>query len=97
MEKEIYQPKTLQEAIKHYSDINTCLEFLIPIRWPNGITCPNCNGIEHSFLSTRQHLEMPRVQKAILRQARHSDGGFAARSGQVACRDLDDCQCEKRH
>ncbi len=53
MKKELYQPKTLQEAIKHYSNIDACLEFLIPLRWPNGITCPNCNGVEHSFLSTR--------------------------------------------
>lgn len=53
MEKELYQPKTLMEAIKHFSNTATCLEYLIPIRWPNGITCPNCNGTEHSFLSTR--------------------------------------------
>lgn len=53
MEATPHKLKTLQEAIKHFSDINTCLEFLIPFRWPNGITCPNCQGVEHSFLSTR--------------------------------------------
>ncbi|MEO6727187.1 MAG: IS1595 family transposase [Blastocatellia bacterium] len=41
------------EAINHFSSIARCFEYLIPIRWPNGITCPNCNSTEHSFLSTR--------------------------------------------
>src|SRR6185436_2766422 len=54
MEKELYQPKTLMEAVKYFSNISTCLQYLIPIRWPNGIiTCPNCEGTEHSFLTTR--------------------------------------------
>lgn len=53
MEKELYQPKTLMEAIKHFSSTSICLEYLIPIRWPNGIACPNCESTEHSFLSTR--------------------------------------------
>jgi transposase-like protein len=53
MEKELYQPKTLMDAIKHFSSIANCLEYLIPIRWPKGITCPNCGSIEHGFLSTR--------------------------------------------
>lgn len=53
MDKEIYQPKTLMDAIKFFANINNCFAYLIPIRWPNGITCPNCEGTEHSFLSTR--------------------------------------------
>jgi len=53
MEKELYQPKTLMEAVKHFSSVAICFEYLIPIRWPNGITCPNCDSAEHSFLSTR--------------------------------------------
>lgn len=54
MEKELYQPTTLQEAIKHFSDVDVCLNYLIPRRWPNGIACPNCEGKEHSYLSTRR-------------------------------------------
>jgi len=53
MEKELYQPKTLMDAIKHFASIANCFAYLIPIRWPNGITCPNCESTEHSFLSTR--------------------------------------------
>lgn len=53
MEKELYQPKTLMDAIKHFASVANCFEYLIPIRWPNGITCPNCESMEYSFLSTR--------------------------------------------
>jgi transposase-like protein len=47
-------PQTLLEAIRYFSDRDTCLQFLIPLRWPNGITCPECQSAEHSFLSTRR-------------------------------------------
>lgn len=54
METPNNQPKTLMEVIKYFSDPYTCLKYLIPIRWPNGITCPFCNSTEHSFISTRR-------------------------------------------
>ena len=53
MENELYQPKTLIDAVKYFASIDNCLTYLIPIRWSNGIACPNCDSKEHSFLSTR--------------------------------------------
>jgi transposase-like protein len=47
-------PQTLIETIRHFTDPDNCLKFLIPLRWPNGITCPRCECKEHSFLSTRR-------------------------------------------
>ena len=47
-------PTTLVEAIRHFSDPDTCLKFLIPLRWPDGIACPRCGSAEHSFISTRR-------------------------------------------
>lgn len=47
-------PQTLLEAIRYFSDPDACLNFLIPLRWPDGITCPRCESKEHSFLSTRR-------------------------------------------
>jgi transposase-like protein len=47
-------PKTLQEAIRFFSDADTCIQFLTPLRWPEGVTCPNCGSKEHSYLSTRR-------------------------------------------
>src|SRR5215211_2395809 len=47
-------PTTLQEAIRYFSDPDICIQFLTPLRWPNGITCPRCGSAEHSYLSTRR-------------------------------------------
>ncbi|MCA1635947.1 MAG: IS1595 family transposase [Acidobacteria bacterium] len=46
-------PKTLQEAIKYFSDKETCTTFMAQMRWPDGVTCPHCQGKKVSYLSTR--------------------------------------------
>jgi transposase-like protein len=48
------EPLTLQEAIEYYADPQKALEFFVAIRWPEGVTCPYCEGKEHSFISTRR-------------------------------------------
>lgn len=53
MEKQANFPKTLQEAIKFFSDADTCTTFMAQIRWPEGVTCPYCKGKAVSYLSTR--------------------------------------------
>lgn len=49
-------PKTLQEAIKHFSsDEMLCIEFFASIRWQDGIAiCPICESDKTSFLATRK-------------------------------------------
>ncbi|MCI0563093.1 MAG: IS1595 family transposase, partial [Nitrososphaera sp.] len=47
-------PNTLQEAIVYFSDPENCITFLAQLRWPNGVTCPNCDAKEVSYLSTRR-------------------------------------------
>lgn len=47
-------PKTLAEAVRYFADQDTCLNFLVQLRWPEGISCPRCGSTEHSFLSTRR-------------------------------------------
>src|SRR5215212_11905446 len=53
MEHEAHFPKTLQEAILYFSNLDTCTTFMAQIRWPEGVTCPNCEGKAVSYLSTR--------------------------------------------
>src|SRR5215212_1519803 len=53
MEKDANFPKTLQEATKYFSDLDTCTTFMAQIRWPEGVTCPYCAGKAVSYLSTR--------------------------------------------
>lgn len=47
-------PKTLQDAIRSFSDPDICLSFMVGIRWPNGITCPRCGSAEVRFIGTRR-------------------------------------------
>ncbi len=43
------EPKTLQEAIIYFADPANCREYLIARRWPNGVTCPNCDSTKVTF------------------------------------------------
>lgn len=47
------QPKTLMDAIRHFSDADVCREYVAAIRWPNGVACPTCGSVEVRFLATR--------------------------------------------
>ncbi len=47
-------PRTLQEAVVYFSDLERAQEFLVALRWPHGITCPICGSKEVSYLSTRR-------------------------------------------
>src|SRR5687768_1002370 len=47
-------PKTLQQAILYFSDAENCINFLSQMRWPDGVTCPICDGNKVSYLSTRR-------------------------------------------
>ncbi len=47
-------PKTLQQAIIYFADAENASNFLMQMRWPNGVECPVCDGREVSYLSTRR-------------------------------------------
>lgn len=44
----------MQQAILYFSDAENCSNFLSQMRWPNGVECPNCDGRQVSYLSTRR-------------------------------------------
>lgn len=48
------EPKTLIEAVRHFADPDVCLNLMIKLRWPNGVTCPTCGNQDASFISTRR-------------------------------------------
>jgi transposase-like protein len=44
-------PKTLQEAIQHFSDFEICRQFMVSVRWPNGaVRCPACDSDKVTYL-----------------------------------------------
>jgi transposase-like protein len=48
------QPKTLQAAIRHFSDEQICIDTVARLRWPNGPECPACAHKEHYYLATQK-------------------------------------------
>ena len=55
MTGEIKEPKTLQEAITYFSNLDNCLAYLAKKRWPDGnVICPTCGSNQVHFLSTRR-------------------------------------------
>jgi transposase-like protein len=49
------QVKTLQQAIRYFSDENVCIDAVANLRWPDGIpTCPKCIGKDHYYLATQK-------------------------------------------
>src|ERR1051326_6517587 len=50
MKKENELPTTLIEAIRYFSDPDTCLAFMVSLRWPFGVKCPQCGSESVAFL-----------------------------------------------
>lgn len=66
--------KTLHQAIRYFTNPDNCLEFIVGIRWPNGVLCPSCGSREVRFLSTRRLWEC---------QAKHPRRQFSAKVGTI--------------
>jgi len=53
--KDIKEPKTLQEAIVHFSNPDNCVDYLALKRWPDGVViCPTCGSDKVHFLASRR-------------------------------------------
>src|SRR6266496_5567524 len=49
------QPKTLQQAIRYYSNEQVCIDAVAAMRWPNGRpVCPACGHKEHYYLKSQR-------------------------------------------
>src|SRR6266567_344430 len=58
------KPKTLQQAIQHYSDEQICIDAVAEMRWPNGIpVCPACGHKEHYYLKTQKRWKCKECHK----------------------------------
>jgi transposase-like protein len=47
----------LVKLIEHFSDEDSCREYLEGLRWPNGIACPRCGSTSISRLDRRDQLD----------------------------------------
>jgi transposase-like protein len=48
------EPRTLLEAIKHFSDPDVALAQMVELRWPSGVHCPTCGRTDVRFIATRR-------------------------------------------
>lgn len=69
------EPTTLVEAIRYFADPDICLEYMVNIRWPDGvITCPTCGRDDANFLAAR------RVWQC---RSKHSKRQFSVKVGTI--------------
>ena len=63
------EPTTLMEAVRYFADPDVALDFMVELRWPNGVVCPTCGSDDVRFISTRRMWECktkhPRKQFSI--------------------------------
>jgi transposase-like protein len=67
-------PETLQQAIQYFSTYDNCKEFMVAIRWPNGVRCPQCGSENVTYL------ENARLWKCY---SRHERPKFSLKAGTV--------------
>lgn len=49
------KPQTLQQAIVYFADKNVAHDYLVNLRWSDGVVCPHCQSNEqHSYTTTRK-------------------------------------------
>jgi transposase-like protein len=48
------QPKTLQQAIKFFANPENALNYMVSLRWPNGVECPTCGRKDARFLENQK-------------------------------------------
>jgi transposase-like protein len=69
-------PKTLQQAIQYFSDVDTCQEALVAARWKDDVTCPTCGSLKVGYIKTRRVWECRGPKKHARRQ-------FSAKVGTI--------------
>ena len=67
-------PKTLQDAVIYFANLDTCIAYLASRRWPKGVTCPTCGGSHVRFIKTRRVFEC---------NAKHAKKQFSVKVGTV--------------
>ena len=68
------KPKTLQQAIVHFADLDNCLKFMVRLRWADGVECPTCGRKDVVFLENQRKWQCKSV---------HHHRQFSAKVGTI--------------
>jgi transposase-like protein len=64
MERNLSEIRTLQQAIRHFSDDQVCIDTVASLRWSGGKpTCPACGHQEHYYLATQKRWKCKECSK----------------------------------
>ncbi len=47
-------PQTFHDAVKYFADPQRAMDFMVKLRWPQGIRCPRCDSDKVGFIATRK-------------------------------------------
>ena len=51
----ITEPKTLQQAVVHFSNPDNCIAYMVARRWPDGVVkCPTCGRDDVKYIAKRR-------------------------------------------
>jgi len=67
-------PKTLMEAVIHFTNPENCLNYLAARRWPNGVICPTCGSKNVGFIASRRMWQC---------KTRHPKAQFSVKLGTI--------------
>src|ERR1700730_14537422 len=68
------KPKTLQNAILYFANPDNCLNYMVSLRWPNGVECPTCGRKDAKFLANQRKWQCKSV---------HHHRQFSAKVGTI--------------
>lgn len=69
-----HEPKSLQEAVVYFADLDHCQNYLIERRWPNGVVCPTCGSKDVRYLAKQRRWEC---------KAKHAKKQFSIKVGTI--------------
>lgn len=90
-------PQTLQQAIEFFSDPDRCHEYMVQMRWPDGIViCPICNQPDPRYLANQRRFECrkkhPRRQFSVKVGTIFEDSPIALKSWLLAVWQIANCK-----
>ena len=67
-------PMTLQEAVVHFSDPQVCQDYLVSIRWPQGVRRPHCGSERVHYMPSQRRWKC---------YAKHPSPQFSIKTGSI--------------
>ncbi|TXL16725.1 hypothetical protein BMR03_16315 [Methylococcaceae bacterium HT2] len=55
-------PRIYREFVEWFPDNESCINYLVKLRWPNGFSCPECNIVSEPWYQTRGRMVCPKCR-----------------------------------